>query len=167
MAQFMGHVREEGKPFWVNFWRGGTIDTDDGREDEITTFHSPSREIGLAMARGVNVPWNLGLAAAIGLWLMASPSIFETTGWAADSNHLFGPLVTVVAVCAWAEVIRPLRYLNIALGAWIIVAPWLLTGAEMAAVANNAVIGLALIALSLPRGAINQHYAGWRRKAMA
>lgn len=166
MFQFMGRIRADGKPFWVNFWRGGTIETNAGSAADSTTFHAPAREIGLAMVRGVNVPWNLGLAAAIGLWLMASPAVFGTTGWAADSNDLFGPLITVVAVCAWGEVIRPLRYLNVALGTWIIVAPWLLSGASMSATANNGVMGLALIVLSLPRGTISQRYAGWREKAM-
>lgn len=42
------------------------------------------------MLWGVSVPFNLVLAAAIGVWLMFAPAFFGTADRAADSDHLAG-----------------------------------------------------------------------------
>ncbi|MGH7956831.1 MAG: SPW repeat domain-containing protein [Opitutaceae bacterium] len=86
-----------------------------------------------AAAWGVTAPWTLLASAALGIWLMFAPAAFGATKGAADSDHLVGALVTTVAVIVMAGVIRAGRFLNVALGAWIIAAPWLLSGAGMAA----------------------------------
>jgi len=49
------------------------------------------------------------------------------------------------------------------LGAWIIFAPWLLSGASAGAGWNNVVVGAILILISGPRGAVREQYAGWNR----
>jgi hypothetical protein len=83
----------------------------------------------------------------------------------ADSDHIVGGLVITVAIVAMAEVARPLRFINVALGLWLIAAPWLLDGAgSWVAVADSLLAGAALIALSLPRGRRSaEHYGGWDR----
>jgi nucleoside-diphosphate-sugar epimerase len=43
--------------------------------------------------------------------------------------YLIGALLITVAVCAMAEVARPLRFINLLFGLWLITAPWLLAGA--------------------------------------
>ena len=58
---------------------------------------------------------------------------------------------------------RRLRLLNVATGAWLIAAPWLLGGGLGAATWNDVAVGIALIALSLPRGTVREHYGGWTR----
>ena len=95
---------------------------------------------------------------------MAAPGVFGTQGWTTHSGYLFGPLVVVVAVIAMAEVARAPRHLTITLGAWVVIAPWLRSGAEPAALANNAITDLALIALSLPRGAGRDQSRLYRRR---
>ena len=61
-----------------------------------------------------------------------------------------------------AEVARPLRFLNVAFGAWLIVAPWILRGATTSASWAGVIVGLFVIALSLPRGARSkEHYGSW------
>jgi hypothetical protein len=62
-----------------------------------------------------------------------------------------------------AEVARSLRFINVLLGAWLAVAPWILRRASAAATLTSIVIGLALLGLSLPRGERSEHYAGWDR----
>jgi hypothetical protein len=57
---------------------------------------------------------------------MFSRLVFGTAGAVANSDHLVGALVITLAVCAMAEVARPLRFINILFGLWLIVAPWLL-----------------------------------------
>lgn len=84
-------------------------------------------------------------------------------GVVANSDFLVGPLVAVVAVSAMAEVIRPFRYVNVLFGGWLALAPWILEGATTATTWNDVVIGVALIALSIPRGPVMQRYAGWQR----
>lgn len=164
MGQFMLGVKREGKPLWTNFWRGGTLDSDDaGKYGDVTGWHSPIDEVAKASVRGVTVPLTLLASALLGFWLMAAPVPLGAHGSAANSDFLVGPLVAVVAVCAMAEVIRAFRYLNVLLGCWLVVAPWILGGATGLSTANDLVVGLTLIALSIPRGPILQRYAGWQR----
>jgi hypothetical protein len=94
---------------------------------------------------------------------LAAPDILGSQGVAADNNHLAGALVVTIAVIAMAEVARPLRFLNIPLGLWFIVAPWLLGGGTTASVWSNVIAGLLLIPLALPRGAVREQYGGWQR----
>jgi conjugative transfer region protein TrbK len=80
------------------------------------------------------------------------------------SDHIVGCLVILVAITAMAEIVRAVRFPNIALGAWLAAAPCALDGGSGLATAVNLVIGLALIDLSLPRGVrSDQHYGGWDR----
>lgn len=70
----------------------------------------------------------------------------------------------VPAVTAMAEVVRPVRFLNVALGAWICASPFLLGGGSDAATAADVAMGMGLIGLSLPRGACSEErYGGWDR----
>ncbi|TIW99872.1 MAG: hypothetical protein E5V59_06790 [Mesorhizobium sp.] len=95
---------------------------------------------------------------------MATTLIFATQPPLYFSDHIVGCLVIMVAVTAMAEVVRPARFLNVALGAWTAASPFLLQGDATSATAANILIGLALIGLSLPRGARNEeHYGGWDR----
>ena len=70
-------------------------------------------------------------------------------------------VLTVVSISA-AEVARPVRYLNIVLGAALMVAPFRFA-AGMAATIVSVVLGVALIALSLRRGLIRERYGNWER----
>jgi hypothetical protein len=174
MGQFMVTVRRQRKPFWVNFWRGGSplehpeqlqghAMDESGTEDQVT-FHSPIPAVSRESVRGVTVPASLLVSALIGFWLMGAPPALGSNGWAANSDFIIGPLVAVVAVCAWAEVIRPLRYVNIIFGAWLIAAPWLLDGATATSLMNDTLAGVALIALSVPLGQVTEEYGTWNKR---
>jgi hypothetical protein len=72
--------------------------------------------------------------------------------------------VITIAVIAMAEVGRPLRFINLLFGAWLIIAPWLLSGGSVVAGVGGVVTGIALIALSLPRGQrSHEQYGSWDR----
>jgi len=114
--------------------------------------------------RGVTVPWPLLASCGVGAWLMVSRLVFGTNGVIADSDHLVGALVITVAVCAMAEVARPLRFINLLFGLWLIAAPWLLVDRPAGAGWNDVASGLIIIALSLPRGRRSaEHYGAWDR----
>ena len=121
----------------------------------------------LAATGLTSVPWNLLLCAGLGIWLMAAPGVLGSRGSAAASDQLVGPLVVTCAVIAWAEVARPVRYLNLLLALWLIAAglPWgsLLTGATAASQWNDVLVGMALIGLTLPPGGVRERYGSWDR----
>jgi hypothetical protein len=96
---------------------------------------------------------------------MLAPSVLgtESVSLLAVSDRLVGALVVTVALLALAEVARPLRLLNVPIGALLIAAPWLLGGGLGAATWNDVAVGIALIALSLPLGTVRERYGGWNR----
>lgn len=162
MAQFLVQSRQEGKSFWRTFWFGGDLPGggDDPRAADFTS--SPGKSCG-EMFRGLTAPWTLIAGASFGIWLMFAPSVLGTVGKMADSNHLVGALVVTFAVIAWAEVARVVRFINVLLGVWVALSPWILSGAGGAAVWSNAIVGALLVASSIPRGRILQRYGTWER----
>ena len=166
MGQFMyRRVKVAGRPFLRTFWLG---DTDAGggpdeRSPELGAFPGKPVAVLRAGVWGMSVPWQLAVASALGVWLMFAPAAFGTTGPAADSARLSGALIVTVAVVAMAEVGRAIRWLNVPLGLWVALAPWVLSGAALGAQLNGLAAGLAVAALSLPRGVVYQRYGGWDR----
>jgi uncharacterized membrane protein len=176
MGQFLAGARREGKPFWHTFWVGGTL------EQYRTSGPSAPLRAGPAEAPAIlrwqrgsplgrimaaldlnNVPWTLLVSAALGLWLMAAPAILEVSGTVADSNHLAGALVVTWAVIAFGEVARPIRLLNIPMGIWIAVAPWVLSGATDASRWADLITGVLLMALSIRRGRVEEQFGSWNK----
>jgi len=163
MAQYMLRSVRAGRPFWRTFFQGGpepsgTVDKND------PGFSAALAAQAAAAIRGISLPWTLGASCALGAWLMFSRLIFASEGAIANNDHLSGAMIITIAVCATAEVARPLRFLNLPFGLWLLVAPLLLAGATMATILNDLVAGCIVIALSLPRGRISkEHYGSWDR----
>jgi len=162
MVQFLAQSRREGKSFWRTFWFGGELP---GGSNDLRAgnFTSPLMQIYREGIRGMTAPWTLAASALLGIGLMFAPSVFGTTGGMADSNHLAGALVVTFAVIAWAEVARTARFVNMFMGAWVVLSPWILSGASGAAQWINVLVGTVLIVLSIPRGRILQQYGTWDR----
>ncbi len=162
MGQFLVLNKRRGRPFWRSFFKGDALPG--SGEDKQPGFDSDLGGTITSATRGVTVPWTLVGSAAVGLWLMFSRLAFGTEPPMADSDHLVGALIVTVAVMAMAEVARPLRFINVALGLWLIASPWLLIGAAPLASGASVVTGILLIGLSLPRGPRSkEHYGGWDR----
>jgi len=143
----------KGKPFWRAFWTGDAMEG--GMADPASGPGAPMGDMIRQAALGVTLPWALLASCAVGLWFMFTRLSFGTSGQMANSDHLFGALVVTFAIIAFAEVARPLHFINMAFGLWLIAATWLLTGnftpfADWAGRAG----GILLIALSIPRGRI-------------
>jgi hypothetical protein len=162
MCQFMARAWREGKPFWWTFFVGDTV-AGGGPDTRTPHFGAPAQGMVPAGVWGVTLPWALVASTALGVWLLFAPAALGSTGRAADSDHLTGALVVTVAVVATAEVGRAFRFLNVLAGAWLILAPWLLTGDSAAVRWNDIAVGVALILLSLPRGLVRERYGGWDR----
>ncbi|MBF6558058.1 MAG: SPW repeat protein [Acidimicrobiales bacterium] len=159
MGLFLAQVRREGQSLWRAFWMGGTV-ADTGPKVGAVR---PDVLSAPAMAWGTTLPWNLLASAALGAWLMSSPTVFGSLGLGAHSDHVIGALVVTVSIVAMSEVGRAARFVNVAFGAWFIASPWLLSGATTAAVWNDVAVGIALILLSVRRGPVKERYGRWQR----
>jgi hypothetical protein len=115
MGQYMLRSVRAGHPFWSTFFRGGS-DPLGGADEKTPGFSAPLASQVVAATRGVTVPWTLLASCGVGAWLMVSRLAFGTAGAMANSDHLVGALVITVAVCAMAEVARPLRFINVLFG---------------------------------------------------
>lgn len=142
------------------FFRGD-IAAEGGRDD-LPGFDAPFGRLAGAMARGNTMPWTLVVTALIGLGLMLTRLLFGTEAPMAHSDHMVGALIFTVSVMAMAEVGRPLRFINVLFGLWLVAAPWILGGAALIGTLAVTIAGIAVIALSLPRGKRSQnHYGSW------
>jgi NAD(P)-dependent dehydrogenase (short-subunit alcohol dehydrogenase family)/uncharacterized membrane protein len=151
MGQYLLQSRRRGEPFWRTFFTGGAS-PGSGR-DRHPGFDAPLRQAARSALRGVTLPWTLAASALLGAALMLTRPIFGTEPPMAHSDHLVGALIVTVSVMAMAEVARPLRFINIPFGLWLVASPWLLDGASAIATAAAAAIGGAVLLLSLPSGA--------------
>lgn len=162
MGQFLIDVRRRRAPLWSNFLHGGVMEG--GRRMDRSELDQPLPRMAADMLQGgVNYPWTLVVSVLIGAWLMSTRLIYGTEGGMANSDHLVGSLVIVVAFTAFAEVARPLRFINALFGAWLLAAPWVLDGANGFATAGSVLAGLGLVGLSLPRGPVRARYGSWDR----
>ncbi len=159
MVQMVVRKKREGHSAWRVFWLGANL------PDETETWqpNRPATWRASGMLWGFTSTWTLWSSVAIGAWLMFAPAAFRIgiEQPAADSDHLVGAMIIVIAVIALAEVARPARYLNVPMGLWLVVAPWLLTGATTASRWNSAAMGLAVVVLSLPLGKLRDHYGSY------
>jgi nucleoside-diphosphate-sugar epimerase/uncharacterized membrane protein len=162
MGQYLVQSHRRGESVLRTFFMGGASPS--SGKDELPGFGARLSETVKSTVRGVNIPWTLLASAALGASLMFTRLLFETRPPMAHSDHLIGALIVTVAVMAMAEVGRALRFINVVLGLWLVVAPWMLEGASMIGALAGVVIGVAVIALSLPRGTRSrEHYGSWDR----
>ena len=160
--QFLGRRKRAGQSLLRVLFVG---DTDEGVDDPSAPdeFAKPPLAIVREMAGGgVALPWTLALSAAIGAWLMLTRLTLGAEGAMANADHLIGALVLTTTAIACAEVARPVRFLNGVFGVALLVTPFALETSPAGLIASS-ICGLALIALSLPRGAIRRSYGGWNR----
>jgi hypothetical protein len=166
MGQFLVAARRAGKPFWRTFWVGGTLEPDRMRESTEPAPRHARRSTAARIIGALDlnhVPGTLVLAAALGVWLMAAPAVLGVGGTAADNNYLAGALVVTWSVIAFGEIARPARFVNIPIGLWIALAPWLLSGATEISRWTDLLVGVLVIALSLRRGRIEERFGAWNR----
>ena len=144
-----------------------------GDTDEVTRPRGPSRAVdeldapALALLKdaaggGVSLAWNLAIAGLVALSLLFTRLFLGAEGTLANAHHLIGALVLTVLSIAAAEVARPVRYLNVALGAVLLAVPFVLD-ADVAQTAFTLAAGIAIAALSVRRGAIRHRYGPWSR----
>lgn len=162
--QFLKNRRQQGRPLWYLLLHGDTIEG--GRADYSDNFAAPAAAVVREMLfSGINVPWTLMLSTALGIALMCTRLLFNTSGPAAHNDHVVGALVVTFSIIAWGDVARPLRLLHIGFGAWLVVAPSVLDGYAGAGAGASILAGLALIGLAFPMGRVGSRMGAWDRVA--
>jgi uncharacterized membrane protein len=158
---FMLQARREGESLWRVFWKGGAL-RDAGEETPPQGKQSLLREIagGLEL---LSIPWNLALSALLGLWLMAAPLLLGNAGSSANNNHLVGALVVTFAVIGFSEAGRAVRFVNLPLALWMVIAPHVLSGGTWMSYWNDMLVGVSVLALCFRRGRIAEQYGAWHR----
>ncbi len=153
VLQYLSQSRKSGRSLWSVFWKGGSAD-----RESIPSLKSKGKG-----SWGITLPWNLIVTAALGVWLMISPSVTRVLGEISISDFIEGPLMIAISVIAMAEVFRSLRYINFLLGISLLVTAWVQP--EMAGFAswNNSIVGAAAILLSFRKGPIKERYGSWEK----
>lgn len=162
MIQFLVVGKRAGASPWRLFWMGGTLPKP---VEDIGLSRRPatSGAVGFwnEMFLGASFSWPLLVSAVVGAWVMAAPWAFGTTGPAFRFESVIGALAVVTAFVAWAEVTRVLRGINVLIGLAIAIAAWLFPDVSLPARLSDLVAGLLLVALSVPRGRIQDRYGSW------
>ncbi|WPP51878.1 vitamin K epoxide reductase family protein [Catalinimonas niigatensis] len=167
MGQHMVQAKKRGDSFWKVFWKGGKpIEHNmDERSPKIMELPQHPWKVFKASIWGMSFPWTLVVSTVLGIWLMCAPAVFGVgiEASAADVNHLGGSLIVVVSVICMGEVVRIGRYINVLLGLAVAVLPWLVQDSNLALNISGAVAGLAVAALSIPRGPVKESYGLWNK----
>ncbi|MEQ8899366.1 MAG: vitamin K epoxide reductase family protein [Roseovarius sp.] len=159
--QFLRRRHKAGQPWLKVFFTG---DTDEGpTRFPAEDFERGPREIIRDMLTGgMTLPWTLAASAALGAGLMLLPLVISWESPMVGTFHVAGALAITAAVTALAPVARLARVFNIIIGVALLFAPFLVE-ASWGVFALSALAGLALIALSIPRGAVHDSYGDWDR----
>jgi nucleoside-diphosphate-sugar epimerase len=140
----------------------GDADEGDARSQESEFERGAGAFVRDMLGGGVSLPWNYMAAASIGLLLLFTRPLLGASGALANADHVIGSLVLTTLSIAAAEVARPVRYLNVLLGAALIAAGFV-AGAGGAGLAVRFVLGVALIVLSMRRGPVPSSYGAWSK----
>ena len=159
---FLNRRRKAGKPLLRVILFGDTDDGDRLTPNEHEFERKPWAVMKGMWAGGVNLPWNLWLAGAIGLSFLFTRLTLGAEGAMANADHLLGSLVVTTLAVAAAEVTRAARYLLVPLGIAIAGAPFLY-GGDVLHMAVSIVGGLAIAVLAFPRGRIEESYGSLDR----
>ncbi len=149
--ELLRRVHRRGGSWWRTLWSGA--------EDGGGAPAEPRR------ARA-HPPWTLAVIAIAGVWTMLEPAILGTSGAAAGSAYVAGALLIVIAVIAASEVARAVRLLAPVVALWLVAAPWLLDGGTAGSRIASLVAATAVIAASVPRGAIGERHGAVDRLAL-
>jgi hypothetical protein len=160
-SQYLWRTHRVGRSLWRTLVFGGPVLSE--QRDPLQGLDMPvGRILKGFIGGGVTYPWTLVLSALVGAYLLCTPLVLGVEPPLYFSDHIAGCTVLVIAVTAWAEVTRTVRLLNLPLGLWVAASPFVLGGATPVALVADLLAGLALAALSLPRGTrSSEHYGGW------
>jgi SPW repeat len=93
--------------------------------------------------------WEDWISAILGFWLLASPNVLQYGETAAAQNAFLVGVLLIGIECVELTVFRTWEeWINVILGAWLVVSPWVV-GATLIATTNLVIVGLLVLALAL------------------
>lgn len=93
--------------------------------------------------------WEDWVGLALGVWLFVSPWVLQYGGTPAAKNaFLVGYLLITTELIALAAFLIWEEWVSGALGAWLVISPWVL-GAALVPMVNFVIVGLLVLALAL------------------
>jgi hypothetical protein len=102
------------------------------------------------------------LSCLIGIWLMAAPAMLGYHGPARINDQTCGPLIASLAIISLWEVTRGLRWLTVALGFWLMLAPLVLHYGTWTSAVNNLACSLMLVICAvIPGRKTHRFEGGW------
>lgn len=159
-VQFLRQSHRDGKPFWRTFLRGETITT----EEIMETQMKEKRKKLPSKLRPV-LPLGLVCSIVISVWLMVSPTVLSIVKPASDLVYFSSAMILTFGIIALSEIARPVRFLNIIIGATLAVGIWMVAGVSQDAKWILTISSLAVIVLSLPKGKFRKHFGSYDRLA--
>ena len=157
--QYLYEVKKSGNPLWKTFWLGGEMEAD---EDEKRS-EDKLQDLGvwsILSGDGVTTPWFLIVSCLIGAWLMYAPTFFNYPEMVANIDYFSGALIVTFAITSMAEICHSIRFLNIPIGAVLILSPVFLESFSTASLAGQVAAGIVLILVNLPKAKINSRFGG-------
>lgn len=146
--QHLRRCHRRGERWWKVLWHGSTESAQVPPTPRLT-----GQDQGMW-------PWHLLGAAGAGAWLMGAPYLTGMAGTTAGANqHLTGALVVTVAVIALGDMARPLRWLLVPLGLWLVLGAWLLPGTTGAGAWTSLAMGILLLPCAAIRGRIHSRFS--------
>ena len=104
------------------------------------------------------------LSALVGLWVYVSPAVLGLDGRAETSAFVLGALAVATSSLAAFDILRGLRFVNVATGVLLVAAPAVFAfggrGLASDVVSAAALIGLAL---ATPAADMSRRGGGWSR----
>ncbi len=116
------------------------------------SLDGPLLPLLLEVKKGITIPWNLALCSLLGAGFMALPGIFSFDGYLADVDHIFGALIIVASVVAFAGIIRVVRLANVVFAIPLLVMPFYHPDKPM----FHWVMGILVILLSIYRSRLKK-----------
>lgn len=97
----------------------------------------------------------------VGAWLMAAPAVLGHSGSdLGTSDRIAGPVILATAFLGIFPITRIVRWFNALPGAWLLVAPFLLSGGSAAAAVSDRIAGVLVLALFWVEKAPQDDYGG-------
>ena len=99
----------------------------------------------------------------VGAWLMVAPAVLGHSGTGlGTSDRITGPVILATAFLGIFPITRLVRWFNGLPGAWLLVAPFLLSGGSTPATVSNVVSGVVVLALFwIEKAPQDQYGGGW------
>jgi hypothetical protein len=103
--------------------------------------------------------WAQAVVSVLGIWLLAAPDVLTYSGLARYNNQIIGVWIATFGLIAMSESVRAVRWVNVGLGLWLVLAPftWKYPHEQFW---ESLVVGVAVMALACVRGPISGQFGG-------